>query len=207
MGAATGGGMTTTPASTTYNIFSPTGALGGGGAQPTTVALTGITAGTPAPAPTTPTAIPAVTPTTPGGGPTPAPTAAAAAPAAAAPGAGAATPGATPGATPPTPEAAAEEAKKAAAAKAAADAKQAAEAKQAADAKKAQETAAAAAAAAPAPAPAAAPKTYTVVRGDTLSGIAAKLGLGGYQGLYDRNKALIGANPNLIKPGQVLTIP
>ena len=51
------------------------------------------------------------------------------------------------------------------------------------------------------------PATYTVKAGDTLSGIAQKLGLAGWQALYDANRATIGGNPNLIKPGQVLVLP
>lgn len=47
--------------------------------------------------------------------------------------------------------------------------------------------------------------TYTVKSGDTLSGIAAKYGMS-WQELYAKNKFVIGNNPNLIKPGQVLTI-
>ena len=47
--------------------------------------------------------------------------------------------------------------------------------------------------------------TYTVKSGDTLSGIAAKYGMN-WQELYAKNKFVIGNNPNLIKPGQVLTI-
>ncbi|MCH7953639.1 MAG: LysM peptidoglycan-binding domain-containing protein [Chloroflexi bacterium] len=43
--------------------------------------------------------------------------------------------------------------------------------------------------------------------GDTLSGIAQKLALGGWQALYDANRATIGGNPNVIKPGQVLVVP
>ena len=52
---------------------------------------------------------------------------------------------------------------------------------------------------------AATPKTYTVKKGDTLSGIAAKYGTT-WQKLYEKNKSVIGSNPNLIYPGQVLTI-
>ena len=48
---------------------------------------------------------------------------------------------------------------------------------------------------------------YTVKPGDTLSGIAAALGLPGWQGLYEANLAVIGGDPNLIRPGQVLVIP
>ena len=48
-------------------------------------------------------------------------------------------------------------------------------------------------------------ETYTVKSGDTLSGIAAKYGMS-WQELYAKNKFVIGNNPNLIKPGQVLTI-
>jgi nucleoid-associated protein YgaU len=53
--------------------------------------------------------------------------------------------------------------------------------------------------------------TYVVQQGDTLSGIAAR-----YYGsavrekwmaIYEANKAVIGDNPSLIKPGQELKIP
>lgn len=47
-------------------------------------------------------------------------------------------------------------------------------------------------------------RTYTVVKGDTLSGIARKLGISDWHTLYNNNKGVIGNNPNLIKPGQVL---
>lgn len=60
------------------------------------------------------------------------------------------------------------------------------------------------------PAPAAAAQTtYTVKKGDTLWAIAKKyLGSGArYPEIYNLNKGVIGSNPNLIKPGQVLTIP
>jgi hypothetical protein len=50
-------------------------------------------------------------------------------------------------------------------------------------------------------------RTYTVVAGDTLSGIAAKLGLSGWQRLYEANASVIGADPNRIYPGQVLVLP
>ena len=52
-------------------------------------------------------------------------------------------------------------------------------------------------------------KTYTVKPGDTLWSISKKyLGNGSrYSEIYKSNKAVIGSNPGLIKPGQVLTIP
>ena len=53
------------------------------------------------------------------------------------------------------------------------------------------------------------PKTYTVKKGDCLWNIAKKLcGSGSdYKKIYNANKKTIGGNPNLIYPGQVLTIP
>lgn len=48
--------------------------------------------------------------------------------------------------------------------------------------------------------------TYTVKPGDTLSGIAAWFWLHGYGALYEANKAVIGDNPNLIFPGERITI-
>jgi nucleoid-associated protein YgaU len=48
--------------------------------------------------------------------------------------------------------------------------------------------------------------TYVVKSGDTLSGIAEWFKLHGYTGLYDWNKSVIGSNPNLIFPGQRITI-
>lgn len=59
----------------------------------------------------------------------------------------------------------------------------------------------------PAPAPQPQPRTYTVQPGDTLSGIAARLGLGDWHRLYEANTGVIGGNPNLIYPGQVLVLP
>ena len=58
------------------------------------------------------------------------------------------------------------------------------------------------------PAPAAA-QTYTVVKGDCLWNIAKKFYGNGskYSIIYNANKSVIGGNPNLIYPGQVLTIP
>ena len=49
-------------------------------------------------------------------------------------------------------------------------------------------------------------KTYTVKKGDTLSQIAKKNGYKNWKDLYDKNKSVIGHNPNLIKPGQVLKL-
>ena len=46
---------------------------------------------------------------------------------------------------------------------------------------------------------------YKVQRGDTLSGIAKKLGIPNWRTLYEQNKAVIGSNPNRIRPGQKLT--
>lgn len=52
-------------------------------------------------------------------------------------------------------------------------------------------------------------RSYTVVKGDSLSRIAKSLygNAGKWHTIYDANKAVIGSNPDLIKPGQVLTIP
>jgi murein DD-endopeptidase MepM/ murein hydrolase activator NlpD len=47
--------------------------------------------------------------------------------------------------------------------------------------------------------------TYIVKSGDTLSGIAKKLGISNWRTLYDQNKSVIGSNYNLIRPGQKLT--
>lgn len=53
------------------------------------------------------------------------------------------------------------------------------------------------------------PKTYTVVRGDCLCNIARKFygSEAQYTKIYNANKGIIGGNPNLIYPGQVLAIP
>lgn len=58
------------------------------------------------------------------------------------------------------------------------------------------------------PAPAS-PTTYTVKSGDCLWKIAKQFyGSGSsYTKIYEQNKGTIGGNPNLIYPGQVLTIP
>jgi nucleoid-associated protein YgaU len=60
---------------------------------------------------------------------------------------------------------------------------------------------------APVPRPTATPvPVYTVKPGDNLSKIARQYGLAGYYGLYLANKATIGKNPSLIRPGQVFQI-
>lgn len=52
------------------------------------------------------------------------------------------------------------------------------------------------------------PARYTVGTGDTLSGIAAELGLhGGWPVLYAANRRAVGRDPNALRPGTVLTIP
>ena len=49
---------------------------------------------------------------------------------------------------------------------------------------------------------------YTVKRGDTLSKIAVAQDVdGGWQALYAENKSVVGSNPNLIFPGQKLSLP
>ncbi len=60
----------------------------------------------------------------------------------------------------------------------------------------------------PTPPPPPVSKTYTVVSGDSLWKIAEKMYGQGYQWpkIYDANKTII-ANPNIITPGMVLTIP
>lgn len=50
-------------------------------------------------------------------------------------------------------------------------------------------------------------RSYTVKSGDTLSGIAAKFPGVSWQEIHATNRAVIGADPNMIRPGQVLTIP
>lgn len=48
---------------------------------------------------------------------------------------------------------------------------------------------------------------YTVVHGDTLSGIAGSRHVqGGWQALYDTNRATVGSDPDLILPGQRLNL-
>jgi LysM repeat protein len=60
---------------------------------------------------------------------------------------------------------------------------------------------------APTPPPPSTAKTYTVQSGDSLSGIAAKFGIHDWHTLYNANVHVIGSNPNLIRAGEVLTIP
>ncbi|MDF3289723.1 LysM peptidoglycan-binding domain-containing protein [Streptomyces silvisoli] len=57
--------------------------------------------------------------------------------------------------------------------------------------------------------PAAAPTTsYTVHDGDTLSSVAVQATVpGGWQRLYDANRNVIGPDPDVIYPGQRLTLP
>jgi len=51
-------------------------------------------------------------------------------------------------------------------------------------------------------------RKYVVQQGDTLSGIAAQLGVrGGWPALYAANRPLIGPDPNIISPGTVLVLP
>lgn len=52
-------------------------------------------------------------------------------------------------------------------------------------------------------------QSYTVVKGDCLWNIAKKFyGSGSkYTVIYNANRSVVGGNPNLIYPGQVLTIP
>ena len=52
-------------------------------------------------------------------------------------------------------------------------------------------------------------QSYTVIKGDTLSGIARKKmgNASKWPELYQQNKSVIGGNPDLIYPGQVLIIP
>ncbi len=50
--------------------------------------------------------------------------------------------------------------------------------------------------------------SYTVREGDTLSGLARQATVpGGWQRLYDANRNVIGGDPDVIYPGQRLTLP
>jgi LysM repeat protein len=52
------------------------------------------------------------------------------------------------------------------------------------------------------------PASYPVAPGDTLSGIAAALGVrGGWRALYAANRRLVGPDPGLIRPGMILAVP
>jgi LysM repeat protein len=52
------------------------------------------------------------------------------------------------------------------------------------------------------------PIRYEVMAGDTLAGIAAAFSVrGGWPTLYAANRPLIGHDPNMIRPGTVLTVP
>jgi nucleoid-associated protein YgaU len=57
--------------------------------------------------------------------------------------------------------------------------------------------------------PAPAPETYTVVGGDSLSGIAGRVlgDINRWREIYDLNKDAIGENPDLIFPGLALKLP
>jgi LysM repeat protein len=51
------------------------------------------------------------------------------------------------------------------------------------------------------------PVSYTVRTGDTLSGIATEFAVpGGWPTLYEGNRQVIGPDPNVIRPGTVLTL-
>lgn len=50
-------------------------------------------------------------------------------------------------------------------------------------------------------------RTYTVQPGDTLAGIAARLGIRDWRSLYEANRGVIGPDPDIIQPGQVLVVP
>ena len=51
-------------------------------------------------------------------------------------------------------------------------------------------------------------RKYTVAAGDNLSAIANRLHIGGgWNAIYQRNKQVIGPDPNKIRPGMVLTLP
>ncbi|GAA4243053.1 LysM peptidoglycan-binding domain-containing protein [Dactylosporangium darangshiense] len=46
-----------------------------------------------------------------------------------------------------------------------------------------------------------------VQAGDTLASIAERMNVpGGWQALYERNHDVLGADPNLVRPGQQLSL-
>jgi len=55
-------------------------------------------------------------------------------------------------------------------------------------------------------APVSAPKTHTVVSGDTLTGIAKQYGKASWKEVYEANKDVIGDDPNKIRVGMELKI-
>lgn len=50
------------------------------------------------------------------------------------------------------------------------------------------------------------PLVYTVKPGDTLTDIATWFSFHGYQALFEANKAALGPDPNLIYPGEKITL-
>jgi LysM repeat protein len=60
----------------------------------------------------------------------------------------------------------------------------------------------------PAPAATVPAATWTVRPGDTLTSIAASFAVnGGWQALYAANRAAVGPDPDLVRPGTILTLP
>lgn len=59
----------------------------------------------------------------------------------------------------------------------------------------------------PKPAPKPSGRVHVVENGENLSVIAARYGLSSWRTIYDMNRAIIGDNPNLIKPGWKLRLP
>jgi LysM repeat protein len=52
------------------------------------------------------------------------------------------------------------------------------------------------------------PLSYAVAPGDTLSAVAAALGVrGGWRALYAANRRIVGPEPGLIRPGMILVVP
>lgn len=60
---------------------------------------------------------------------------------------------------------------------------------------------------APQSVPAPQPRVHTVVANDSLSKIARQYGLPSWRVLYEKNRNVIGTDPNIIRPGQKLVIP